>query len=940
MKNFLAFTWMFLFAYFFANAQDETLSGAAACGAAAVSGAWTVPCGVTSITVEVYGAGGGAGGGGGGSNGGLFNTRGGGGAGGGGHTSITINVTPGSNFSYVIGSGGCGGSNGSDGSGGGNGTAGGNSSFTGTDAGGTAVNLTANGGARGTGGSGTNGSTGSGGAGGSGSGGTTNLTGGNGNNGSGGNGGAGGNGAGPAGGAGGPSTNNPGSPFGGGGAGGGDSAGGRGAAGGILITYNTPVVLPPTPTISTTPPTCTTNGTSTISNYNAAYTYVFNPAGPVSGAGGAITGMVTGTSYTVIARDGNCDSAPSASFSNAAATPISTPAISATPPTCSADGASTISNYNASLSYIFTPAGPTAGAGGAITGMLTGTSYTVEASDGTCNSTPSASFSNAAQFPAAVAVISGSLSYCTGGNTTLTASGGNNYAWTDGGGNNIGNNATVTVTQGTYTVVVTDANGCTDSEAVTVTESTSLAVVIDGDLSYCPGENTTLTANGGTTFVWTDGGGNNIGNNASVTVTAGTYTVNATDASGCAGTANVTVTESAAPVINISGALGYCPGENTTITASGGISYTWNDTNNSTTESITVTQGTYTVIGTDANGCTANANVTITENALPTVVISGSLTHCSGSTTTLTASGGASYVWTDANGDNIGNDASVSVTEGIYTVEVTDADGCINSDDVTITELPNPVADFEVNSDCAGRAIFFTNNSSPEGLNYSWNFGNGNTSVAAEPSEVFSQGGNYTITLIASNGSCTDTATQTLVVFAQPVAGFTAVPLRAVENEESVVFSNSTTGADTWQWDFGDGQTSNTFEPTHIYTEAGFYTITLVASNQQGCTDTLVRSNYVEVYEKPVFYIPNAFSPNADGENDFFRVYGKGFKEFYLQIFNRWGQQVFETDNPDFSWDGTANGKAAEEGVYVYYVKTVFSDLQMRTFKGSLTLLR
>src|SRR5690606_17302239 len=121
---------------------------------------------------------------------------------------------------------------------------------------------------------------------------------------------------------------------------------------------------------------------------------------------------------------------------------------------------------------------------------------------------------------------------------------------------------------------------------------------------------------------------------------------------------------------------------------------------------------------------------------------------------------------------------------------------------------------------------------------------------------------------------------------------------------------------------------------------AGLYTVTLVASNQQGCTDTLVRNEYVEVYEKPVFYIPNAFSLNADGENDFFRVYGKGFKEFYLQVFNRWGQMVFETDNPDFSWDGTANGKAAEEGVYVYYLKTVFTDLQMRTFKGSLTLLR
>jgi len=900
-------------------AQDVTLPGATGCGAAAVTGTWTVPCGVTNVTIEVYGGGGGAGGGGGGSNGGFFNTRGGGGGGGGGYTTITINVTPGSTYNYSIGSGGCGGSNGSDGSDGGNGQNGGNTTFTGTGA-----NLAANGGQRGTGGDGTEGSPGSGGSGGTASGGSTNTTGTAGNNGSGGNGGAGGAGAGPLGGAGGPGTNNPGSIYGGGGAGGGDSQGGRGAAGGILITYNTTSNIP-TPTITSTAPTCTLDGTSTISNYDANLTYTFSPTGPSAGAGGAISGMTTGTSYTVQASDaGGCTSTPSAPFSNAPSTPVPVPTVTTTQPTCSADGSSTINNYNAAFTYTFNPTGPTAGAGGAISGMTPGTSYTVVASDaGGCSSTPSSSFSNGAQFPPATATINGSLSYCTGGNTTLTASGGVSYAWSNGP-----TTAAVTVTQGSYTVTVTDGNGCTASANATVTETTSLTVNITGALTYCPGGSTTITANGGTSFSWSNGSTTD-----SITITAGTYSVTASDVTGCTGTASATVTEFTSPVISITGNLNYCPGANTILTATGGASYTWS--NGATTDTVTVTQGNYTVTGTDANGCTATAAATVTENAPPTVTFTGSTNYCTGGNTTITASGGDTYLW--SNGETT---ATVILTQGTYDVTVTDAIGCTNTDTITITELPNPVADFSVSPDCAGQPIPFTNNSSPSTSNYVWDFGNGSTSTAPSPAESFSQGGNYTITLIVTDGGCADTATQTLEVYDQPIAAFTALPLRAVKDEDTVAFTNTSTGADLYSWDFGDGGTSNDVEPTHIYSEDGFYTVTLIAANQQGCIDTATRTNYIEVYDKPILWVPNAFSPNGDGENDVFYVYGSGYKEMYLTIFDRWGTQMFYSENLLGGWTGSFDGKVAEQGVYVYYIKTVFNDLTVNTFKGSVTLLR
>ncbi|MCG3167581.1 MAG: hypothetical protein POELPBGB_03375 [Bacteroidia bacterium] len=375
------------------------------------------------------------------------------------------------------------------------------------------------------------------------------------------------------------------------------------------FTIAAQLATPAVPTINTTPPSCIADGSSAISNYNAAYTYTFTPAGPSVGGGGAISGMTVGTSYTVTADDGNCPSAASGSFSNEALTaPPDVPAVTTTPADCFADGISTITNYNGALNYTFTPAGPSAGAGGIITGMTPGTSYTVEADDGSCNSGPSASFSVDAQLAVPTASISGSLTYCPGGTTTLTASGGSSYTWTDAGGANIGNGASVSVAQGTYTVVVADASGCTDDETVTVTESTSLTVTIDGILNYCEGETTTLTATGGTSYTWNDGS-----TTASVTATEGTYTVTATDG-GCTGTATVDVTEIPVSPFSLGSDITSCQDSLVLLDAGNGYAtYVWNNGEN-TQVITTLTSGQYTVTVTDANGCSASSSVNVLFN--------------------------------------------------------------------------------------------------------------------------------------------------------------------------------------------------------------------------------------------------------------------------------------------------------------------------------------
>ncbi|HXH17877.1 MAG TPA: gliding motility-associated C-terminal domain-containing protein, partial [Chitinophagales bacterium] len=355
---------------------------------------------------------------------------------------------------------------------------------------------------------------------------------------------------------------------------------------------------------------------STISNYDAAMTYIFTPSGPSAGAGGVISGMAAGTTYTATANDGSCSSAPSAPFSNAPqlASPA-IPVISSTPPTCTSDGSSTISNYDAAMTYIFTPSGPSAGAGGVISGMAAGTTYTAAANDGSCSSAPSAPFSNAPQLPVPVATITGLLTYCTGGTTTLTASGGTGYVWMDSAGNTISNNDSIIVTEGTYIVEVTNSSSCSDTASASVTELSNLTVIISGAMNYCPGANTTLTATGGTSYSWSNGSITD-----SITVTQGTYTVTAADA-GCSGTASAVVTELVPAPINLGSDVTACEDSLVILDAgSGYTNYVWS--NGDTTRFMQPpTTGTYSVTAADANGCTVSGSVNVAFDECITITI-------------------------------------------------------------------------------------------------------------------------------------------------------------------------------------------------------------------------------------------------------------------------------------------------------------------------------
>jgi hypothetical protein len=232
-------------------------------------------------------------------------------------------------------------------------------------------------------------------------------------------------------------------------------------------------------------------------------------------------------------------------------------------------------------------------------------------------------------------------------------------------------------TIGTYIVTYTAPSSETATTSISVD---SIPVVSAGaNVAICNGENTILTATGATTYSWSTGQ-----TGASITVdptTDTTYTVTGFNGA-CSATDSVDVTVYALPTVSITGTLTYCAGASTTLDAGSFVSYLWS--NGETTQTISATAGNYTVTVTDSNGCSnTSAQVSVTELALPTVAISGTLSYCAGSNTTLTATAGLNtYLWSSGE-----TTQSITATAGSYTVTGTDSNGCSNtSSSVTVTE--------------------------------------------------------------------------------------------------------------------------------------------------------------------------------------------------------------------------------------------------------------
>lgn len=288
---------------------------------------------------------------------------------------------------------------------------------------------------------------------------------------------------------------------------------------------------------------------------------------------------------------------------------------------------------------------------------------------------------------------------------------------------------------------------------------------------------------------------------------------------------------------------------------------------------------------------------------------------------------------------------------GTYKIKlIVTGDNCLDSISQFITVLPTkPIAEFSGQAEgCSPVSVQFTNHTKYADR-FEWEFGDGQTSSQKNPKHIYDYPGEYSVILRAFGEGGTDmTIHQNVVkVYAIPSAFFQVKPDdKEVKIGNAHYFSNLSEGATNFTWNFGDGSTSSERSPFHEYNKPGIYDVILIASNENGCINEHQIKSAATVAEGGKILIPNAFTPGGGGNilssgmNDYFTPIYEGVTEFHMQIFNRWGELLFETHSSEPGWDGTYRGLLCKQDVYVYKIKAKFVDGETIEKIGDVTLIR
>jgi gliding motility-associated-like protein len=473
------------------------------------------------------------------------------------------------------------------------------------------------------------------------------------------------------------------------------------------------------------------------------------------------------------------------------------------------------------------------------------------------------------------------------------------YLWEDGQQTKIATG----LVSGTYTVTVTDVNGCTDSVDVTITEPPEITLVISGATIICEGDQTQLSvsASGGVppySYDW-----DNAGYTSSSTLDVSpsdttTYVVNVQDANGCIVSKSVEVQVYPPLVVVLSDPF-ICEGDDLTLTASG------------------------------SGGMEVPANYV--------------------------------YTWLDA-GKNIvftGNPYVVQgLTSGVYTYYVVLSDACPGDTTmITATVSPEPPAPV-VGADavyCFGDPMV---DLTAQGQNISWYTDAALTPPPMDTGPDYTPSGAIgTTTYYATqtvDGCESPPGTATIVVNPLPTAGFYPFPEEAPITNPGIVFTdNASLDVVSWVWSFGDGDSAtgnmtnffNGDTVVHIYSDSGTFVVYQIVTNSFGCIDIAVDT--VEITNEYILFAPLAFTPGGDNINDYFLPLGTGISDekFRFYVFDRWGDLIYQHDGAYaewLGWDGRANdGKEqAQQDVYVWLIRTEDLDENAHEYVGHVTLLR
>ena len=544
-----------------------------------------------------------------------------------------------------------------------------------------------------------------------------------------------------------------------------------------------------------------------------------------------------------------------------------------------------------------------------------------------------------------------SAKICVGTSTTLDASGGIDYLWTPAtslSNDSINDPSASPTISTTYTVLVTDVNGCQNTDSLVVTVHTLPVDSISPTQKVCIGSSTTLFAKGGIKYNWSP----NIGLSSSTisdpvahpTVTT-TYTVLVTDANGCKNQDSVEVKINPLPPANAGPNNNICIGASVKLNGSGGVTYTWYSepsgfTSTSASPLVTPTVTTeYIVDVTDTNHCNASDSTIVFVHQLPDANVSANSVLCLGSSTQLFASGGTKYDWYPPTGlsDTTSYDPTANPKDTTkYFVTVTNIFGCKAKDSVTLDVVFPFVAKINAGDTiCAGSTVQLN---ATGGAEYSWSPSSSlNSATISDP--LASPTISTVYTVIVSDGICfNDTETVNIHVYPNPK--FYAGADQTIMAGQQVLLGQQTPtfeGTFTWTPTY-DLSCDHCQNPTARPDSTTTYIVSLL--NEYGCitSDTV---KLTVICPDDVLYIPNAFTPNNDGVDDVFYLRSKGLRQLnYFRVFDRWGQLLFETNNEDVGWDGTFKGVKLPPAVYVYELNAVCSTGATVEKKGNVTLIR
>lgn len=309
-----------------------------------------------------------------------------------------------------------------------------------------------------------------------------------------------------------------------------------------------------------------------------------------------------------------------------------------------------------------------------------------------------------------------------------------------------------------------------------------------------------------------------------------------------------------------------------------------------------------------------------------------------------------SFQWSfdDGTNSNLTSPTHTYIVDSTYDVKMvqTSSIGCIDSITKTITVYNAPFADLEIVNDnfCVPSQsqvkikynnirfepdnIFFTINDEVQsnGDSVIYNF---NTSGINQ----------ILFTIEYGEGNCVVDSLVDTLFYEIPKADFTYTPTGVSLDNPLVFFTNTSQNSTIANWDFGDNQFSSTQSPGHNYNNEGVYQVALVSSNPGGCFDTIFKEIKVAPFD--FIKLPNAFSPNGDGENEEYGIIKAGaFDLEVFKIFNRWGNVVFETSDIEEFWNGERNGSPQNTGTYIYYIKGTKANGENIEVKGNFILLR